>query len=135
VQHSMLINTHLKLLLHLFSKFMSLRVNCCPTDDIIYIYLGNKLVLTLVPNEQSSVSMTSTKSLSKEIISKTIIPFTRSLLETIQGLFQLVHMLRMMGILKSLGLCYIDIFLKYAIQEGTFDIHLIEIESKMADNG
>jgi hypothetical protein len=66
---------------------MILRVNCGPKDDIIYINLGNMLVLTLIPNEQSSVSVPSGKTSSQEISCKMLIPGLWILLETRQCLF------------------------------------------------
>jgi len=63
---------------------MSLRINCGTKDDIIYINLGNKLVLTLVSNEQNSVSIASCKASCHKISRKTFIPCSWGLLETIQ---------------------------------------------------
>jgi len=79
--------------------------------------------------------MSSCKTSSQEISSKALIPCLRSLLKVIHSLFQFGEMLRMMRILKSFRLFHLVFFLKYAILEGTFDIHLIEIESKMIGNG
>jgi hypothetical protein len=41
----------------------------------------------------------------------------------------------MMKILKSFGLFDIDLFLKYTIQESTFDIYLTKFEPEMTCNG
>jgi hypothetical protein len=37
--------------------------------------------------------------------------------------------------LEPFWLFYIHLFLKYAIQKDTFNIHLINLESKMTSNG
>jgi len=44
-------HAHLKLLLHLIRKIMSLGIQCCSKYDIININLSNEFLNTLIPDE------------------------------------------------------------------------------------
>jgi hypothetical protein len=82
-------------------------------------------MITLILDEQGSISLPSRKTFSQKIYGQSLIPCSRRLLKTIQSFLQLVDMIRMMRILKPFWLFYIYFFLKYAIQNDIFYIHLI----------
>ena len=120
---------------HLFHFICSKKIISRAKNNIININLSYNKVILILPNEKSSISISSLESIPYEIRSQSIISSSRSLFKTIQYSFQFVDITRPMRIHKSFGLLYIHFFLQHPIQESTFDIHLIQLEIQVTSNG
>jgi hypothetical protein len=72
--------------------------------------LSNQFMSTLISDKQGSIGLPPCKPFAQEISGETLIPCSRRLLEPIESLLQLIHMMGMVRILKALRLFYIDFF-------------------------
>jgi hypothetical protein len=57
------------------------------------------------------------------------------LLEPIKRLREFVNMIRVLTIFKAGRLLNIDLFLDWSIEEGTFNVHLIELKAMLSSIG
>jgi hypothetical protein len=86
-------------------------------------------------NEESRIGFAYLKAVIEKKILKAFIACSRSLLEPIKRLMELVHMVGEVWIFKAWWLINIHLFLERSIRECTLDIHLMKLEIMMRSIG
>jgi hypothetical protein len=97
--------------------------------------LINKDIFSNSLNEVSRISFAYLKTVLEKKFLKALIPCSRSLLEPIERLMELVHMVGEVWIFKAWWLPNINFFLERSIQEHAIHIHLMKLEVMMSSVG
>jgi hypothetical protein len=89
--------------------------------------LAYKDIISISLNEKSRIGFAYLKTVLEKKILKAFISCSMSLLEPIERLMDLVHMVGEVWIFKARWLINIHFFLERSIQECTLDVHLMKL--------